>query len=137
MIRRSPLRRGAPPVRKTPLRRVSVKRRAQNRERTDVIARVLARDGGCVMRSPRCRGPLDVDEIVSRGRGGSFLDDENCQTLCRLHHDAKHSHIHAASILGLWGDHARALHTRQELGPDPSIEDLFDLGLWAIDVFDR
>lgn len=83
-----------------------------------------------------CSGPLDVDEIVSRGRGGSALDPDNCQTLCRAHHDAKHSHIHAASILGLWGSAAMELHTSQELGPSASIQDRLDLGVWALDVFD-
>lgn len=135
--RRSAMKRGAPLKRKTPLRQRSKKRRSEERERADVIERVIARDGGCVLASPRCEGPLDVDEIISRGRGGSYLDEENCQTLCRRHHEAKHHHTHAASILGLWGDVARELHVRQELGVDPSVEDLFDLGLWALDVIDR
>lgn len=139
--RRSPLKRGVPLVRKTPLRQRSKKRRAEERERADLRARVIERDGGCVVASmiafARCAGPLDVDEIVSRGRGGSYLDDANTQTLCRRHHEAKHSHTHAASILGLWGEHARRIHVRQELGDSPSLEDLWDLGLWAQDVLDR
>jgi len=139
--RRSPLKRGSAPIRRTPLRSYSKKRRAEIRERSDVIARVIARDGGCLVQTwtpfARCDGPLDVDEIISRGRGGSYLDDENCQTLCRRHHEAKHSHTHAASILGLWGDRARALHVRQELGDDPPLGSEYDLGLWALDVLDR
>lgn len=139
--RRSPLRRGASLERRTPLRPRSKKRRAEERERADVRARVLERDRGCIITgwSPfvRCEGPLDVDEIISRGRGGSYLDEENCQTLCRRHHEAKHRHTHAASILGLWGDRARVLHVRQELGDDPPLGAEYDLGLWALDVLDR
>ena len=139
--RRSPLKRGAAPIRRTPLRARSKKRRSEERERADVRVRVLARDGGCLIRSwtpfARCEGPLDVDEIISRGRGGSYLDDENCQTLCRRHHEAKHRHIHVASILGLWGEKARALHVAQELGDEAPLGSVYDLGLWALDVLDR
>lgn len=114
-----------------------MKRRAEERERADVRQRVLDRDTGCVMSSARCAGPLDVDEIVSRGRGGSWLDDDNCQVLCRHHHELKHSRIHLASILGLWGEHARRMHVQQELGEHPNITAQAELTTWAFAHFDR
>jgi 5-methylcytosine-specific restriction endonuclease McrA len=48
-----------------------------------------------------CSGPLDVDEIIPRGRGGNYLDPENCQVLCRAHHRWKHDHPAEAERLGL------------------------------------
>jgi len=45
--------------------------------------------------------PLDLDEIVPRGRGGSATDPENVQVLCRAHHDWKHAHPEEAERLGL------------------------------------
>lgn len=47
---------------------------------------------------------------MPRGRGGSWLDDENCQTLCRRHHDLKHTRPHLASILGLYGEPMQHKH---------------------------
>ena len=84
-----------------------------------------------------CRGPLDVDEIVSRGRGGSYLIDENCQTLCRRHHEMKHQRIHFASIIGLWGEVARRKHEAQEIGTDASLDDRFELSARALAEFNR
>lgn len=42
-------------------------------------------DEGCTGRA------VDVDEVLSRGRGGDFLDLKNCQTTCRHCHDKKHT----------------------------------------------
>lgn len=136
MKRRQPLRRNGAPLRRTPLARVSRKRRIEDRERIDVRKRVMQRDRGCVLAHwGGCWGPLDVDEIVPRGRGGSFLDDENCQVLCRGHHDRKHAKPHVASILGLYGDDMREKHRVLELGEGYALEDAFDLAEWALEEF--
>lgn len=138
MIRRQPLKRTSAPLRRTPLSPISKKRRALQKARRATIDEVLARDGGCVLRSwGGCWGPLDVDEIVSRGRGGSIVDPENCQTLCRRHHDKKHAQPHLASILGLWGIAAMRLHRAQEVGADAPLDSLDDLARWAIEEFNR
>jgi len=84
-----------------------------------------------------CFGPLDVDEIISRGRGGSWLDVENCQTLCRRHHDLKHSRVHHASIIGLWGEHAMRLHVFNELGDCPTLDDEWDLHEHALRAYNE
>lgn len=78
--------------RRTRLASQSRKRRAEARARRDVVAEVVARDGGCVARDlvpeVECWGPLDVDEVVSRGvRPGGHLDAGNAQALCRGHHE--------------------------------------------------
>lgn len=51
--------------------------------------------------SVSCSGPLDIDEIIPRGRGGNYLDPDNCQVLCRMHHRWKHDHPAEAERLGL------------------------------------
>lgn len=135
MKRHRGLKPGAPLKRRTPLRAASLKRRREQRERTLVVQRVLARDRGCVLREHGpCNGPLDVDEVVSRGRGGSFLDDDNCQTLCRLHHRFKHERVHWASVLGLWGYDVMQRHTLLELGDNYSLTDLEALRAHALKV---
>lgn len=99
---------------------------------------VLERDGGCVMRVYGCcTGPLDVDEIVSRARGGSYLDVSNCQTLCRRHHELKHNRVHHASVIGLWGEHAMRLHVHAALGDDVTLESEWDLHEHALRAFNE
>lgn len=103
------LKRGSAPQRTVALARVSPKRKAEEDRRKDVILAVWTRDRFCVAApdGPRpvgavaCGGPLDVDEIVGRGRGGDYLDPDNCQLLCRRHHDWKHAHPEAATAVGL------------------------------------
>lgn len=85
---------------------LSDKRRAELAIRKRVREEVLVRDAyKCVAKhlvpEVECAGPLDVDEITPRGRGGDWLDPDNCQTLCRLHHDWKHLHPAEATTLGL------------------------------------
>jgi hypothetical protein len=52
-------------------------------------------DGGCEGRA------VDVDEIVGRGVGGSFLDESNCQTTCRHCHRMKTENPGEAQRRGL------------------------------------
>jgi len=139
--RRQPLRRGALPPRRVPIKTRSEKRRQADRVRTQVRREVIERDGGCIMRAyggcDTYGVPLDVDEIVSRGRGGDYLNPANCQTLCRRHHDLKHSRIHYASIIGLWGDAAMRLHVHNELGADFDLADEFELHERALRAYNE
>ena len=75
-------------------------------KRAEVRRIVLQRDMGlCQARflvtSITCSGNLDVDEIIPRGRGGNYLDPDNCQVLCRAHHRWKHDNPAEAERLGL------------------------------------
>lgn len=84
----------------------SNKRKKQFSERKEVRRIVLTRDmlqcrAKYLVSFIECHGPLDVDEIVPRGRGGDWLDIDNCQVLCRAHHTWKHDHPAEAERLGL------------------------------------
>jgi hypothetical protein len=75
-------------------------------KRQEVRRIVLARDMGLcqarfLVESITCSGPLDVDEVIPRGRGGNYLDPDNCQVLCRAHHRWKHDNPAEAERLGL------------------------------------
>ena len=66
---------------------VSKKRMILNRERRQFVSELLrfrlmceARIRGCTMT------PTDVHEILTRGRGGSIIEPENCLALCRSCH---------------------------------------------------
>ena len=100
------MKRSGPPKRKTRLNVMSNKRRAELGIRRRVREEVLERDAyKCVAKhlveDVECWGPLDVDELLPRGRGGDWLDPDNCQVLCRAHHDWKHLHPSEAVSLGL------------------------------------
>lgn len=74
--------------------------------RAEVRRIVLQRDmrlcqARFLVTSITCSGHLDVDEIIPRGRGGNYLDPENCQVLCRAHHRWKHDNPAEAERLGL------------------------------------
>ncbi len=75
-------------------------------KRAEVCRIVLRRDMGlCTAKelvgSIRCSARLDIDEIIPRGRGGNYLDPNNCQVLCRAHHRWKHDNPAEAERLGL------------------------------------
>jgi hypothetical protein len=100
------VKRSGPIRRSGGLNPISAKRRAELNIRSRVRKEVLERDQyKCVamhlVPDINCWGPLDVDEIVGRGRGGDWLDPYNCQVLCRAHHDWKHLHPAEATHLGL------------------------------------
>ena len=94
-----------------PLPLMSAKRRAELPRRAEVRREVLERDGTCVaaglVLEVACASPnpdrprLEVDEIAGRGRGGDWLDPDNCQALCQAHHDWKGAHPEQAEALGL------------------------------------
>jgi 5-methylcytosine-specific restriction endonuclease McrA len=86
---------------------MSDKRADEAEEREAVCRAVWMRDRGeCQARTlvpeVRCWGPMDVDEICPRSAcPGGHLDVDNCQVLCRGHHDWKHAHPIEAAALGL------------------------------------
>lgn len=85
----------------------SAKREAEDDERRAVRAAVRARAGGrCearhVVPEVTCWGPLDVDEVESRGtHPGAHLDEDLCQLVCRGHHDWRHANPAEATARGL------------------------------------
>lgn len=108
--RRTPLKRGAPPERRTRLRPVSKKREKVNRARRELVAGLLAQRPRCEARDlifvvddkHRCNlWSCDIHEVVTRARGGSILDPDNCRAICRACHDWIHDHPKQATSIGL------------------------------------
>lgn len=103
----------APLLRRTPVKqnkkkisKISKKAKSQAPQRAEVRRIVLQRDMGLcrarfLVTYLSCSGPLDVDEVIPRGRGGDYLDPNNCQVLCRTHHRWKHDNPAEAERLGL------------------------------------
>jgi hypothetical protein len=84
----------------------SKKTKNKANERAEVRRIVMQRDMGLcrakfLVGSITCSGPLDIDEVIPRGRGGNYLDPHNCQVLCRAHHRWKHDNPAEAERLGL------------------------------------
>ena len=76
-------------TRRTPLRARSKKMAARYVQRRRLVAELLADYPVCQV--PWCdRLSEDVHEPLTRARGGSILDLENCRAVCRLHHDLIH-----------------------------------------------
>jgi 5-methylcytosine-specific restriction endonuclease McrA len=93
-------------VKSTPLKFKSAKTKEKDKEREKVRRIVMKRDMGLcqakfLLGSIPCSSILDIDEIIPRGRGGNYLDPNNCQVLCRAHHRWKHDHPAEAEKLGL------------------------------------
>jgi hypothetical protein len=108
MKRSASLKRGAPLTRRTRLRAQSAKARVRAALRRAFVARILAERGGCeaplafaVATMTPCGGPLDVHEVLPRGRGGDPLDASNVRVICRNHHDQIHQRPVLATALGL------------------------------------
>ena len=93
-------------LKRTPLNIESNKTKKNKTKRAEVRRIVLQRDMGLcrakfLVTYLQCSGPLDVDEVIPRGRGGDHLNPDNCQVLCRAHHRWKHDHPAEAERLGL------------------------------------
>lgn len=93
-------------LKSTRLNPASKKTKKNAAKRAEVRRIVHQRDMGlCRARflvgSITCSGPLDIDEVIPRGRGGNYLDPDNCQVLCRAHHRWKHDNPAEAERLGL------------------------------------
>ena len=109
-MKRSPLRRGNPPERRTPLRQVSAKRAKVQRLRRVMVAEELAKRELCEAGAritqagydARCHGlAVELHEPLTRARGGSILDPANTVAICRSCHDWVHVNPAAATGLGL------------------------------------
>lgn len=96
MLRRTQLRR------KTPMRRMSAKRRRQIPLRRACIEAVRERSGGrCEVGAICCTGGHDhTHEIKPRSAGGSITDPANCLAVCFPCHEAIHSRPNVARKAG-------------------------------------
>jgi len=112
-MKRSPLRRGKPPERRTPLRQVSAKRTKVQRLRRAMVAEELAKRELCEAgarithagHNARCNGlAIELHEPLTRARGGSILDPANTVAICRSCHDWIHANPAAATSVGLLED---------------------------------
>lgn len=79
-------------TRRTPLRAQSKRRKAEAVVRRALVAQMLDDRPFCEIQwDDRCEGlAVEVDELLGRGVGGSFLAEDNCQTTCRYCHRQKH-----------------------------------------------
>jgi hypothetical protein len=103
-MRRSPI------ARRTPLRRVSLRRqRVASLRRLAVAEALLRADYRCeghpylerVGAQVACDGPLDPHEPLTRARGGSIVDPDNIVIVCRNVHNWTHANPSLATEAGL------------------------------------
>lgn len=94
------MKRGQPLTRRTRIKPMSDKRRAQVGPRQDVVAAVLAAHPFCQARGCRKRS-TDCHEPGKRSQGADILDPEQCLALCRDHHRWAHLNPTAAVAAGL------------------------------------
>ena len=91
-------------MRRSPIARVSAKKRRGDAEYAKARRVVYARDVGCVALRRDvpglCVGGLHVHHVLPRSRGGSH-DVENLVLLCSWHHEWAHGHPELAKGYGL------------------------------------
>ncbi len=89
-MKRAPLKRSTKPIRRRSVKMQNLYRK----ERVPLVKKMLAEDEtGAPALCVRCGGvATEVDEIVGRGRGGSFVDEANCQRFCNGCHRWKTDH---------------------------------------------
>jgi hypothetical protein len=114
------MKRGGYLARRTPMRRISVKRRREESKRAAACREVDERDGlGCyaflVINKRRataiahgwpitCAGTVDHHEVIPRSAWpGGHLIASNIRRVCRRHHDWIDAHEITAATLGLHG----------------------------------
>jgi hypothetical protein len=75
-------------MKRSPLNRVSKKRSKLNVERREFVREFLEENPLCQAQiEDVCRlVAVDVHEILTRARGGSIVDPDNCLALCRACH---------------------------------------------------
>ncbi|MEM9752577.1 MAG: hypothetical protein AAF916_04250 [Planctomycetota bacterium] len=90
-------------MRRTPLKRVSEKRRAQmyNRDRCKTIVRLRSK-GQCELGiAGVCTGKAkDAHELLPRAQGGDPTDPANVRDVCRRCHDYAHANPEEAYAFG-------------------------------------
>ena len=88
------------------MKRISNKRRKKLMLRRAIVNKIMATNPVCKAANldlGDCWGPLDVDEIVLRSQlKDAELIEDNCQVLCRKHHQWKHENPSKARELGLY-----------------------------------
>lgn len=105
LMKRTPLKsrsqlRSSSVLRSSPLRKRSAKTTAIYKARRPLVERLLTERPVCEF--PGCsRGSVDVHEVLSRGRGGSILDEGNLRCLCRECHIWVTDHPREAEEIGL------------------------------------
>ncbi len=107
-MKRSPLRRGAPPKRTGRPRARSKRRESEAAERRAVVELVHRRDRTCraaaVVPEVECRGPLDVHEVIPRSAwAAGYLVPSNAKLVCRSHHSWIGDYPAEAKVRGLRG----------------------------------
>lgn len=103
MIRNSTLHRYTPLPKGCKVRRVSPKRSRLGKARTACNKMVALRSNGwCELKiGGICQGRgVHVHEILSRARGGSITDPDNCRHACDACHRWVHEHPTQAGKLG-------------------------------------
>lgn len=108
LARRTELGRGDKPLRRTEIRRMSTKRRRQNRHRAEVVDGLVAERGPwCELRVEGvCRGMADAGhEILKRSRGGSITDPDNILLACNPCNGWVEDHPREANAAG-WAAHS-------------------------------
>jgi hypothetical protein len=87
-VKRTPL------IRRTRLRRRSLKTQRAYVARRQLVERLLTERPQCEV--PWCSArSVDIHEPLTRARGGSILDEDNCRAVCRMHHDLIHANAEA------------------------------------------
>lgn len=92
MIRRTPLKRGTNPLKRTPLRRVSKKQGAKLRDYSKIRAEFLSENRRCEVCVPEICRHASQDVHHSQGRGPYLCAKETFVAACRPCHDWIHSH---------------------------------------------
>jgi len=89
-------------LRRTAIRPMSAKRRAENVVRRAVKERLVEERGGsCQLRGPDCDGlAVDAHEVVRRSQGGSITDADNILLVCRPCHERIDTHPEWAVDVG-------------------------------------
>jgi hypothetical protein len=140
-MRRSPM-----PPRKKPMRQRSERKRQELAESRPVVAEVLERDGGCVLRTRTdewgpCFGDLTPHHTHKASAGGQYTA-VNLVTLCAGHNGAVEDYPDAAKAFGLVVngaiDHAEAEYLRRSRGlvvPAHPAAGRFTLGSIAVVAF--
>jgi hypothetical protein len=74
-------------MKRSPLRKVSLKRQNVNRQRQKLVKEILAERPICEAQTPMCvKWSMDCHEILTRARGGSIIEKANILALCRPCH---------------------------------------------------
>lgn len=94
-------------LKRTPIRRVSARKRREIRESRPVVEQVFGRDGGCVLATRtdvagECFGELTPHHIVKQSRKSGLWVPENLVSLCSHHNGTwVEGNRRAAEAMGL------------------------------------